>query len=1222
MVQAPDVTGFLSRLCRVFKEVGGYPLVWAALAEDDEARTFRPVAHAGLAEGLGEQLPTTWGTGAPAADPSISALLKGQPVFVPDITSVPGGAPWAERASTRGYNSCLALPLAFEGRSFGVITLLASEPGAFSPEDQELLRHLTALSSQFLVSLRLRDDLARVKNQLDIKAEMLDSSPYAIFVHDLDGRILCVNQAACRSRGLTKEELLKLTWLDLEVPESAQVWEERQQALLRRKELVLEATHRRKDGTTFPVEIHARVIQRPNRTLILAIVLDLSERKRLESVLRECEEKFQKIFDDIQVGVFRSRLSDGALLDCNEQFARLFGYDNKEAFLKEFAAREHWLDPDTHRRMLENLKNGQLQNFEAKFYRRDGTVVTLWCSARVLSDHQHLEGVATDITALSQNKDSLEKAQEHYRNLVEQLLGRTLLFTVENEQLCQEIQEEKQLSEKLIEHSSTGILRFDQDFHITLVNPALERLTGLSRRKLLGKNLFRVLPRFLEFQSRNFSLTASSPQGFLNPDKLQRLTPSGPEGFYAGHYLPLTGEEQGGLLFIHDLTAQKRAEKALKEQEEMVAALLAVLEEGVAILDGDLRILKANAALAKLFPEAGPFEGKFCYSVLHGIGEPCKDCPAFRTLATGQPVREIVPAWGPLAPDSKKVQTEFFPLKDRDTGETVGVILRLRKVPLERQERPGPSLPENHEHLKVLVENLPLVVGRMHPDGTVTFLRDKIQKLTGYSPQEFAPGGRPWQEVILPEDQEPARKAFLQALGTDRTYVRQYRIHTKDGRVLWLQESGKITCDPQGRELYTDIMLQDITEHKQLEELRSQVEAQLRHAQRMDAIGTLAGGIAHDFNNILGVMLGYTEMALMSLKGKEHEDLRRRLKQVLKAGKRGKDLVSQILSFSRPTSQERRLVHLSGIVKEALNLMRATLPSTIEVRMNLEEDQDIILADSTQIHQVIINLCANAAHAMREKGGLLEITTKAVDLDAKAATQIHGLDPGPYLRLTVRDTGCGMDRETMEKIFDPFFTTKKMEEGTGMGLAVVHGIVKAHRGTITVHSKVGKGSEFSIYFPRAEGAAEPRAKEVPLSGNDQERLLFVDDEEWLVEMWREILESLGYRLTVTTSPVEALEIFRRRPEDFDLAVLDQTMPQMTGLELSRELLRLRADLPIILVTGFSEQVTPEIAKEAGIREFIMKPLSISELTNAITRALGKSPAGASPAASSRTEGTL
>ena len=597
--------------------------------------------------------------------------------------------------------------------------------------------------------------------------------------------------------------------------------------------------------------------------------------------------------------------------------------------------------------------------------------------------------------------------------------------------------------------------------------------------------------------------------------------------------------------------------------------------------------------------------GKNCYAVIHGALDPCENCPALKTLISGEPGHEVVPKWGPREELPSQVELYSYPLKDPNTGDTVGVIMRILDVTAMKQAEE--VLQENRKRLKMVVDNLPVALGRLYPDGTIDFLDNKIEDLTGFAPKDFSPGGRPFSEVILEDDQEPTRKAFLHALGTDHTYVRQYRAKTKDGRVIWLQESGQINCDSQGRALYTDIVLLDITERKQAEEMRPQFEAQLRQAQRMDAIGSLAGGIAHDFNNILGVMLGYTEMALMGLK--EDDGLKRRLQQVLKAGKRGKELVAQILSFSRPSPQERRPVRMNGIVKEALNMLRATLPATIELKMRLEDDQDTILGDPTQMHQVIINLCANAAHAMKDKGGVLDISVRPVTLDAKAAAQFHGLSAGPHIRVSVKDSGHGMDRDTMEKIFDPFFTTKKMEEGTGMGLAVVHGIIKAHGGAITVQSKVGRGSEFQIYLPRVEASELPGGPEAPAVENGQESLLFVDDEEWLVDMWKEILESLGYRMTVTTKPLEALQMFKEKPQDFDLVIADQTMPQMTGLELAQELLALRPELPIILVTGFSQVVTPEKAKAAGVREYIMKPLSISELTNAISRSLGKEPQG-------------
>jgi PAS domain S-box-containing protein len=1204
LAQAREEEGFLQEICRLLVEIGGYPLAWVGLAEDPQTKNIRRVAHAGRALGLLELLPRTWAEEGPGCDPAGTAMRSGQPAFCPDIQSEPASHPYAEVAETLGLTSCFAVPLSHQSHVLGALTLYAAGPGAFSSDEREFLRTLTAFFCQGLATMRLKTELSRVEGHLAMKIKIQDASPYAIFVFDLDGKVTCVNKAACKARGYSREDLLGLNWRDLEAPEYQEGLEAHRQRLVADGEAVFVSVHRRKDRGTFPVETHSRVIKRKGGKCILSIVLDITERQRLEDVLIETEERYRSIFNNVQVGVFRWRLSDGRMLEANDRLARMLGYTNREELLREFVARDHFVEADTRERMLASVTNGQLQNFEARWFRRDGSLLWLLCSALVHGDRDYMEGVATDITELRQVKDTLEQTEVQHRTLVEQLLGRTLLLAVEQQQLSKEIQREKHLSERILEHCENGVAGFGQDFQVTLWNLPMEYMTGVARTNALGKNLFSLVPLLEAINKKRPILGAGGSRGFIYRNQPVKLAPAGPEGFYSGQVTPLVndaGEASGGLLVIHNLTPMKRVEDALREHQGLLDGIIASTGEGLAVLDRNLAFVRVNPAFEKWFAHDQPLLGKTCYAVIHGALDPCDQCPALRTLISGEPSREVVPKWVPREELPSQVELSSYPLKDPDTGETVGVIMRIQDITARRQCEE--VLKENCQRLKLVVDNLPVALGRLYPDGTVDFLDNKIEGLTGYAPGDFSPGGRSWFEVILEKDQEPARKAFLQALGTDRTYVRPYRVKTRNGRVIWLQESGQITCDSHGRALYTDMVLLDITERKQAEEMRPQFEAQLRQAQRMDAIGSLAGGIAHDFNNILGVMLGYTEMALMSLK--EDDGLKRRLQQVLKAGKRGKELVAQILSFSRPSSQERRPVRVNGIVREALNMLRATLPTTIELKMRLAEDQDTILAEPTQMHQVIINLCANAAHAMRDQGGVLDISVRPVNLDAKAAAQFHGLFPGPHLRITVKDSGHGMDRDTMEKIFDPFFTTKKLEEGTGMGLAVVHGIIKAHGGAITVQSQEGRGSEFQIYLPRVEAAELPGGPEAPAVENGQERLLFVDDEEWLVDMWKEILESLGYRMTVTTKPLAALQMFKENPQNFDLVITDQTMPQMTGLELAQEMVTLRPGLPVILVTGFSQVVTPEKAKAVGVREYIMKPLSISELTRAISRSLGK-----------------
>jgi len=381
----------------------------------------------------------------------------------------------------------------------------------------------------------------------------------------------------------------------------------------------------------------------------------------------------------------------------------------------------------------------------------------------------------------------------------------------------------------------------------------------------------------------------------------------------------------------------------------------------------------------------------------------------------------------------------------------------------------------------------------------------------------------------------------------------------------------------------------------------AELETQLRQVQKMEAIGTLAGGIAHDFNNILAAIMGYTEMALYDVP--EGTALRRKLEQVIKAGYRGKDLVKQIITFSRRSEQERRPMRVSPIVKEALKLLRASLPSTIDIRHTIATHSGMVLADPTQIHQVLMNLCSNAAYAMREKGGVLEVSLADVDVDSDVASPYPDLDPGAYLKLTVSDTGHGIDRAIIERIFDPFFTTKKPGEGTGMGLAVVHGIVKNSGGTIVVDSEPGQGSTFNVLFPRVDGDFLPEVDAAAPMPRGKERILFVDDEEDLVGMVQQMLERFGYSVVAKANSLEALEVFKAQPDHFALVITDQTMPYMTGADLAQELMRIRPDIPIILCTGFSEVITADEAKALGVREFVMKPFTAREITETMRRIL-------------------
>ncbi len=454
-------------------------------------------------------------------------------------------------------------------------------------------------------------------------------------------------------------------------------------------------------------------------------------------------------------------------------------------------------------------------------------------------------------------------------------------------------------------------------------------------------------------------------------------------------------------------------------------------------------------------------------------------------------------------------------------------------------------------------------------------------------------------EHVHPDDL-PGLRATVDKAAKSRGIARaDFRyLHPSRG-YIWLETEGKL-IDMQGT-LTGVLVSRDITARKHAEEERIKLEERLQQSYKMEAIGSLAGGIAHDFNNILSSILGFTEFAKMKLD--DREIIENALDEIFTAGIRARDLVKQILTFSRQTVIKREPLLPVPIIKETLKFLRASLPVTIEIREDFPVSTSTIVADPTHIHQVIMNLCSNAAYAMKEKGGILAIRLAEVELDDDAELDFKGLRRGRYLRLSVTDTGCGIPKEIINRIFDPFFTTKERGEGTGMGLSVVHGIVHDMGGAISVYSDPGRGTTFNILLPLYEGMTVEAHALNTLVKAGRGRILFVDDEEGVIVSGRGILEQLGYEITSTTSPLKALELFTSDPNVFDLVLTDLTMPKMTGLELSEKLLKIRPDIPIVLCTGFGQGISPERIRDIGIREMVMKPMVASELSEAVYKAL-------------------
>ena len=501
-------------------------------------------------------------------------------------------------------------------------------------------------------------------------------------------------------------------------------------------------------------------------------------------------------------------------------------------------------------------------------------------------------------------------------------------------------------------------------------------------------------------------------------------------------------------------------------------------------------------------------------------------------------------------------------------------------------------LHESNQRLMTILNSAAIGILNIDEDGRIESFNATAERIFGISEKEVL--GRDFQTLLAGGDPVDTSAPTEPWSGSCEILGRR-----RSGETFPISMS----INParlDGRLTFT-VIVRDISERRLAQTEKQQLEAQLRHAQKLELVGTLAGGIAHDFANILTPMLAYTEMVYEELPttAVEHTYLDR----VLKGGERAKNLVEQILTFSGQVEETRAPLQIRPILKEALRLIRALLPATIRIEERISSESDVVLADAGQIHQVIMNLCTNAFHAMREEGGVLTVELGTVDIDADTALAEARLRPASYVRLLVRDSGAGMDAATCERIFEPFFTTKRRGEGTGLGLSVVHGIVRSHDGEIRVTSHSGAGTAFEVFFPIADQPICSAA--LPSQGDPagHERILFLDDEEEIALVAKRILERLGYEVFVRTTSQDAIDVFRRFPDKIDVVITDQTMPEITGAQLCRRLREIRPDVPVILVSGLGEGLTEDTVRGVGIGAFVRKPFTARDLGLAIRKVL-------------------
>jgi PAS domain S-box-containing protein len=669
---------------------------------------------------------------------------------------------------------------------------------------------------------------------------------------------------------------------------------------------------------------------------------------------------------------------------------------------------------------------------------------------------------------------------------------------------------------------------------------------------------------------------------------------------------PLSQARSSGVVIMHvNVTGRKLAEQAMRDSQTTMAAAQQIGHFGSWEVDlnqendEDRNLLRWSDEMfhiAGYEPGAVEITNRFFFTLIpveeHALIREAI-AGAIRERKTYTLVHRLIRADGSVRFLQEQAKIFF----DETSGRPVKIIGTAHDI-TERMQA-DTALRASEQRFKALFDQAAVGVAQVDVQtGRYLQVNRRFCDIVGRSPEEMARIN--FAEITHPQDMAQSQEMTRRMrAGLIREYTQEKR-YVQAGRPdVWASVTVSVMWAPGETPDFFIAVVQDITQRKQMEE-------QVRQAQKMDAIGTLAGGIAHDFNNILAAIGGYTELARMTLK--DNPGPRAHLGSVLQAVKRAADLVRQILTFSRQQPIERRAVELGPLVQETFGLLRATIPTTIEFELSVATDAPTVLADVTQVHQILMNLGTNAWHAMKNRPGRLAVRLERLEVDKTLAATQPRLHPGLYARVSVSDTGTGMDPLTLSRIFDPFFTTKAPGEGTGLGLAVAQGIMDTHDGVITVESTLAVGTVFHVYFPAHLGQVAPTPVEISAIPRGRgERILVVDDEELLAQMMQQALITLGYAAEFATNPVAALDLVRADAPRFTLVLTDLTMPGMTGLSLAARLRQIRPDLPIILMTGYSATLTPARVKAEGLQDLLLKPTSLPSLASAVHAALVPQP---------------
>ena len=905
----------------------------------------------------------------------------------------------------------------------------------------------------------------------------------------------------------------------------------------------------------------------------------VANHKQVECELRECKDKYLELFENSIDSVLLTA-PDGRILAANPEACRMFGRSEEEICRIGRAGLLDLTNSCLEAALEERKHTGRFQG-ELTYVRKDGTTFPGELSTYVFKDsygNLRTSMIIRDITDHKLVQEKLQNSERRYREFFTTSRDCVFITSKDGEWI---------------------------DFN----DAALEMFGYESREEL-------------------FQVPISSL--YVNPDERTTLIALNEKQGYVKEYPALLRRRDGEVIdtlittgfrqdandskieyygTIRDITRRKHAEESLAKSERKFSSVFQLNPNPMAITHMDTwKFIDVNQS----------FMSWTGYSSEEIIGNSPQDLHLWVNPEDPEKIASTLMAIG-------EVNGTEIMLRQKN-GNVRNVIFSARFIEIEQErylltltsditkrKQAENKLRDSRRRLAEIIEFLPDATVVIDGKGKVIAWNRAIEAMTGVKAKEMLGKGN--RAYALPFYGERRPLLIDLAIQADPEVEKSYTTLERQRDTIFgegvvpnlplgnrhLSATVSVFRNAQGKIVAAMECIRDRTEQVRTEEEKKKMQDQLFASQKMQAIGTLAGGIAHDFNNVLASMIGYTEMAIyMSKEDQTHKHLM----HVIEAGERAKKLINQILAFSREKEQERKPVNIGLIAKEVLELLRSILPTTIDIRQDIATECMAVLADPTQIHQIIMNLCTNAAHAMREKGGVMEVIISNIEMTDDVHPCHPDLKMGTNVLLTIRDNGHGIDPVILERIYDPFFTTKKPGEGTGLGLSVVYGVVKSYGGMITVQSDVGKGTTFNVYFPCMPDTVwvQERQDEEKLIGG-HEQILCIDDEESITRLIHEFLESIGYKVVSTTNCLEALSVYKEDPHRFDLVITDLTMPQMTGLDLAEKILSIRPEIPIVLCTGYNETFTLEDIKRRGLKDLIVKPIALKSLALRVRRAL-------------------